>query len=160
MCQDWAETKAVYRFLSNERVNAQNILSGHFHETSKRVVACKGPILVLHDTSEFVFKRKDPKPIGSTGKLPSNERIKGAFGLSRKACGCLLHANLAVTPEGLPLGLTATHHCNRRNFKNTTAMKKKVNPTRVPISTKESQRWLDNMSRNLIRLVCQYSDGI
>jgi len=146
-CQDWAETKAVYRFLSNDRVNAQNILSGHFHETSKRIAACEGAVLVLHDTCEFVFKRKDPKPIGSTRKLPSNERIKGAFGVSRTACGCLLHASLAITPEGLPLGLTASHHWSRRNFKNTTTMKKKVNPTRVPISTKESQRWLDNISR-------------
>jgi len=146
-CQDWAETKAVYRFLSNERVNAQNILSGHFHETSKRIAACEGPVLVLHDTSEFIFKRKDPKPIGSTRKLPSNERINGAFGLSRTACGCLLHASLAITPEGLPLGLTATHHWSRKEFKNTTAMKKKINPTRVPIATKESQRWLDNISR-------------
>lgn len=146
-CQNWAETKAVYRFLSNERVNAQNILSGHFHETSKRITACEGPVLVLHDTCEFIFKRKDPKPIGSTRKLPSNERINGAFGLSRTACGCLLHASLAITPEGLPLGLTASHHWSRKEFKNTTAMKKKVNPTRVPISTKESQRWLDNISR-------------
>lgn len=146
-CQNWAETKAVYRFLSNERVNAQNILSGHIHETSKRITACEGPVLVLHDTCEFIFKRKDPKPIGSTRKLPSNERINGAFGLSRTACGCLLHASLAITPEGLPLGLTASHHWSRKEFKNTTAMKKKVNPTRVPISTKESQRWLDNISR-------------
>lgn len=38
-CQDWAETKAVYRFLSNERVSAQDILGGHFHNTSKRVAA-------------------------------------------------------------------------------------------------------------------------
>lgn len=146
VCQNWAATKAVYRFLSNERVNAQDILSGHFHETAKRITACKGPVLVLHDTSEFIYKRKDPKPIGSTRKIPSNERINGAFGLSRTACGCLLHASLAITPEGLPLGLTATHHWSRREFKNTTAMKKKINPTRVPISTKESQRWLNNIS--------------
>ncbi len=29
-CQDWASTKAAYRFLSNERVSEQEILSGHF----------------------------------------------------------------------------------------------------------------------------------
>ena len=29
-CQDWAHTKAAYRFLSNERVSEQDILSGHF----------------------------------------------------------------------------------------------------------------------------------
>jgi hypothetical protein len=29
-CQDWANTKAAYRFLSNDRVNEQEILAGHF----------------------------------------------------------------------------------------------------------------------------------
>ncbi|WP_216350657.1 IS4/Tn5 family transposase DNA-binding protein [Paraburkholderia fungorum] len=28
-CQDWSSTKAAYRFLSNERVSEQEILSGH-----------------------------------------------------------------------------------------------------------------------------------
>jgi hypothetical protein len=28
-CQDWASTKAAYRFLSNDRVSEQDILSGH-----------------------------------------------------------------------------------------------------------------------------------
>src|SRR5215469_5220853 len=29
-CQDWANTKAAYRFFSNERINEEEILSGHF----------------------------------------------------------------------------------------------------------------------------------
>ena len=29
-CQDWAATKAAYRFLSNERINEEKILAGHF----------------------------------------------------------------------------------------------------------------------------------
>jgi len=29
-CQDWANTKAAYRFLSNERVTEREILAGHF----------------------------------------------------------------------------------------------------------------------------------
>jgi hypothetical protein len=28
-CQDWANTKAAYRFFSNERVSEANILAGH-----------------------------------------------------------------------------------------------------------------------------------
>jgi len=146
VCQSWAETKAVYRFLSNERVDPQEMLSGHYHESAKRIAANDGPVLVLHDTCEFTFKRKDPKPIGSTRKIPSNERIHGAFGHSRTACGCLLHASLAITPEGLPVGLTATHQWSRREFKGTNAKKNKINPTRVPIARKESQKWLDNIT--------------
>lgn len=29
-CQDWANTKAAYRFLSNEQVPEDTILAGHF----------------------------------------------------------------------------------------------------------------------------------
>jgi hypothetical protein len=29
-CQDWASTKAAYRFFANERVTEQDILAGHF----------------------------------------------------------------------------------------------------------------------------------
>jgi Transposase DNA-binding len=36
VCQDWANTKAAYRFFSNERVDEQAILSGHFQATRDR----------------------------------------------------------------------------------------------------------------------------
>jgi len=32
-CQDWANTKAAYRFLSNEAVSEAEILAGHFRST-------------------------------------------------------------------------------------------------------------------------------
>ncbi|ABL71056.1 hypothetical protein SAMN04244581_05137 [Paracoccus denitrificans] len=56
-----------------------------------------------------------------------------------------MHASLAITPEGLPLGLTAAKFWSRSKFKETTALKRKINPTRVPIEQKESMRWLDNL---------------
>ena len=36
-CQDWANTKAAYRFFSNPKVNEEDILSGHFGSTRERV---------------------------------------------------------------------------------------------------------------------------
>nr|WP_247548023.1 transposase DNA-binding-containing protein [Bradyrhizobium sp. 177] len=30
VCQDWANTKAAYRFFSNDRVSEADILAGHF----------------------------------------------------------------------------------------------------------------------------------
>ncbi|MFO1210970.1 MAG: IS4 family transposase [Amaricoccus sp.] len=63
-------------------------------------------------------------------------------------CGLLLHASLAVTPDGLPLGLTAVKVWSRDKFKGTAALKRKINPTRVPIDRKESVRWLDNLRRS------------
>jgi hypothetical protein len=45
-CEDWANTKAAYRFLSNASVNEGPILAGHFHATQRRVAASDGLILV------------------------------------------------------------------------------------------------------------------
>ena len=41
-CQDWANTKAAYRFLDNDRVNEAEILGGHFEST--RVMRHRGAI--------------------------------------------------------------------------------------------------------------------
>src|SRR5438105_7828885 len=60
-------------------------------------------------------------------------------------CGILMHSSLAVTTQGLPLGLTAIKFWTRSKFKGTNALKRKINPTRVPIEEKESFRWLENV---------------
>lgn len=48
-CQDWAATKAAYRFFSNARVNESIILAGHFAATKSRIATAKGPILARYD---------------------------------------------------------------------------------------------------------------
>jgi hypothetical protein len=53
-----------------------------------------------------------------------------------------------VTPEGLPLGLSAIKFWARNEFKGTNALKKHINPTRVPIEEKESIRWLQNLNES------------
>jgi hypothetical protein len=147
VCQDWANTKAAYRFLDNDRVSEAEILAGHFHATRDRAAAADGPILVLHDTTEFTYKRDD---IGAIGKT-----TVGVAGVDRDgrprlytACGILMHSSLAVTTDGLPLGLTAIKFWSREKFKGTNALKKRINPTRVPIEKKESIRWLDNLRQS------------
>src|SRR5439155_6677285 len=64
------------------------------------------------------------------------------------ACGVLLHSSLAVTTDGLPLGLAAVKFWSRKGFKGTNAAKRTVNPTTVPIEEKESARWLGNLTRS------------
>jgi hypothetical protein len=143
-CQDWANTKAAYRFLTNERVSEQEILAGHFQSTRERVKATEGPILVLHDTTEFSFTRQEQTAIGLLRKLP----VQSAFGSRVLACGILMHSSLAVTTDGVPLGLGAIKFWTRKRFKGTDALKRKINPTRVPIETKESIRWLENLQHS------------
>jgi hypothetical protein len=57
ICQDWANTKAAYRFFSNDRVSEEEILAGHFQSTRERFAAHREPVLILHDTTEFVYHR-------------------------------------------------------------------------------------------------------
>jgi hypothetical protein len=57
-CQDWANTKAAYRFLSNDRVNEEDILSGHFQATRDRFASSTGFIFVLHDRPNSRFSVK------------------------------------------------------------------------------------------------------
>ena len=149
-CQDWASTKAAYRFFSNDRVDEEAILSGHFEATRDRFAATDGHVLVLHDTTEFTFKREKPERIGSTCIVNGKDK-KGRITFFT-VCGILMHSSLVVTTEGLPLGLAAIKFWTRKKFKGCNALKKKINPTRVPIDKKESIRWLTNLrqSTNLL----------
>ena len=147
VCQDWANTKAAYRFLDNARVSEAEILGGHFQATRDRTAATDGPILVMHDTTEFTYKREDVDAVGKT-----RINIAGAYrdGSPRyyTACGILMHSSLVVTTEGLPLGLSAIKFWSREKFHGANALKKHINPTRVPIEQKESIRWLDNLRQS------------
>jgi hypothetical protein len=102
------------------------------------VAATDGPILILPDTTEFVYYRESVQALGVLKK--------GFKGRAEPYAvrGVLMHSSLAVTTEGLPLGLTAIRFWSRSKFKGTNALKRSVNPTRVPIEEKESIRWLEN----------------
>lgn len=146
VCQDWANTKAAYRFFSNERVSEAEILAGHFQSTAERFMACDGPVLVLQDTTCFSFQRDNPAAVGIPYKphITRGEPRKKALTM----CGILMHSSLAVTTEGLPLGLASIKFWSRSQFKGCNALKRKINPTRVPIEQKESIRWLENLRQS------------
>lgn len=147
VCQDWANTKAAYRFFSNDRVSEADILSGHFQSTRDRLAAADGLVLVLHDTTEFTYQRERPELIGITQRINCGRDISGRPKLYT-ACGILMHSSLAITTEGLPLGLAAVKFWTRDKFKGTAALKRKINQTRVPIERKESVRWLENLKQS------------
>jgi hypothetical protein len=146
-CEDWTNTKAAYRFLFNGRINEAAILARHFQATRARFEAAKGPILVLHDTTEFSYTRESVQAIGILQKSFAG-RGKDERPRLHTVCGILMHSSLAVTTEGLPLGLVAIQFWTRSKFKGTNALKWKANPTRVPIETKESVRWLENVKQS------------
>jgi hypothetical protein len=147
-CQDWANTKAAYRFFSNDRVQEGDILSGHFGATRERFEATEGTVLLLQDTTEFSYERARPELVGMTKSVNTGKDKKGRP-RSHTLCGILMHSSLAVTTDGLPLGLAAVKFWTRKKFKGTAALKKKINRTRVPIEQKESVRWLDNLRQSI-----------
>lgn len=149
MFNDWSQVKAAYRFLSNDSVDESDILQSHFANTQNRLLTSKGTILVLHDTSEFSYKRKKPAAIGFISRKRKLTQINREIPELISVCGILMHASLAVSEEGLPLGLTAAKFWTRRVFKNTKQMKRHINPTRIPVTEKESIKWLHNLEASV-----------
>ena len=143
-CQDWANTKAAYRFFSNPNLTEGEILAGHLQSTRERFEATSGLVLVLHDTTEITYKRASPAKIGYTRKCANR---KGLFDnpIKRAMCGILMHSSLVLTTEGLPLGFSAKKFWSRPKFKNAKALYRKRNATRIPIEEKESYRWVENL---------------
>jgi transposase-like protein len=99
-CQDWANTKAVYRFLANNRVEEAEILSGHFAATCARFAASSGPVLLIQDTTEFAYRREASDQIGMTKSVNSGRDKRGRL-RHHTVCGMLMHSSLAVTTDGM-----------------------------------------------------------
>ncbi|MCW7073919.1 MAG: IS4 family transposase [Methanophagales archaeon] len=133
-CADWAETKAAYRFFQNDNVEVDEILAAHRCKTARRAKEYR-TVLALQDTSYFVYTNH-PKTEG-LGKisLKKGKNVKKIY-----SNGLLVHTCLAVTTEGLPLGLL-----DQKIFARELRIKKtgKVKPhDKLPIEQKESYRWL------------------
>lgn len=131
-CQDWANTKAAYRFFDNDRVHEDDILSGHFRSTRDRFAGTAGTVLVLHDTTEFSYRRENIGLLHKPKHGPSDHWRK-----ENPLCGISMHSSLALTQAGLPLGLAAIKFWTRKKFKGTNALRGVINPTRIPIEQKE-----------------------
>jgi hypothetical protein len=140
-CQEVAATKAAYRFFSNEKVDPATLLAGHFEATKARFAAVESStVLILHDTSEFVYNRHEDSPLGLLGRSYAGRTKEEGMRLHTQR-GVLMHSSLVVTMEGLPLGLAAIKFWSRKEFKGTSLK----DSTRFPIEEKESIRWLENI---------------
>jgi hypothetical protein len=122
-CQDWAAVKAAYRFFSNDRVREEQNLAGHFLATRKRILCGEELFLVLHDTTEFSYKREDMAAVGLVSKGSVRKDTQGRP-VYFTTCGINLHSSLAVTLEGLPLGLTAVEFWNPQGIQRPEGEKK------------------------------------
>jgi hypothetical protein len=140
-CADWAETKAAYRFFQNENVEVGEILATHRCKTAKRAKQHK-MVLAVQDTSYFVYT-SHPKTEG-LGKmsLKKGKNVKKIY-----SNGLVVHACLAVTTEGLPLGLLNQKIFLRKlRSKKTRRGKGSKAHDHLPVEEKESYRWLEAMA--------------
>src|SRR5258708_15805973 len=110
-CQDWTSTKAAYLFFANERVGESALLRGHFLATKERLASGAWPVLMLHDTTQISFRRKDVAAVGMTTRMP--QRKLNGKPQHHDVCGILMHSSLAITLDGLPLRLTAIKFSRR-----------------------------------------------
>jgi len=134
----------LYRFLNNDAVTFEAVHAPHAEQTRLRCEA-HDRVLVLHDTTEFSFTRENTQAIGLTHKVAKGHKDKRGRQRMHTVCGILMHSSLAVTTDGLPLGLTAIKLWTRKKFKGTNALQGKtldggkhsINMTRIPIEEKE-----------------------
>lgn len=127
--EDWAATKAAYRFFQNEQVTSARILSPHQGRTQERM-SQEPIVLAIQDTSYLNFSRHAK----TRGLGPIGDRRAAAQGL-------VTHNILAVTAQGLPLGLLDQKTWAREGYNQQTERERK----NTSIEYKESYRWLQGI---------------
>ncbi len=122
-CGDRAATKGLYGYCRNKAVERAAIVEAHRQATLERIrVGQYQRVLAVQDTTEYNYSHHP-----ATEKLGplDNAQVKGFFA----------HSTLAVTTEGLPLGLLAQEVWVRAETEQPPAKNR-------PIEAKESYKWL------------------
>jgi hypothetical protein len=128
--ESWGDSKAAYRFFSNEKVNEEKILATHISATLERVKQ-EEIVLLLQDTTEIDYTRH-----------PGVEDL-GYIGVSAHAArqGFYLHPTIAVTPNKVNLGLVDNIIWKRDEMG--TGAKRKL----TQIEDKQSYNWLKSFRK-------------
>jgi hypothetical protein len=122
-----AELKAAYRFFDNTQVDTNGILAPHIAQTLDRMRQVP-IVLAVQDTTEF-----------NLSHLHATEGLGRGTGDNKQ--GFMMHSLLAVTPEGLPLGVLGMKTWVRPEKK----FGRKAPATTRPIEQKESIKWLEGI---------------
>ena len=134
-CEDWAETKAAYRFFMNKNVEAQEIMEAHRLKTAERAKKHK-TVLAIQDTSYLVYTSHSKTEGLGRMSLKKGKNIEKIY-----SNGLMMHTCLGVTTDGLPVGLL-----DQQIFVRKLRTKKRRSLADVtPIEEKESYRWLQSL---------------
>jgi len=133
-CEDWADSKAAYRFFDNLEVTPEKVLDPHSQRAIERMKA-HPVVLAIQDTTFLNYTHHpETQGLGEIGTKGQNQR---GFGL---------HSTLAVTPDGQPLGILVQSYLERPvgEVAHTPNEMRKL-----PIEEKESYRWLEAFEKTI-----------
>jgi hypothetical protein len=121
-----ADTEATYRFFDNPRVDPADLDHAHQRYTLGLAADTEGPLLLVQDTTPADFT--SPGRARTLGQLAHAQHY-----------GFFIHSALALTADGLPLGLMYQHVWMRPPEQRGKRKDRRHKET----ADKESQRWLD-----------------
>ena len=134
--KDWHAAKAAYRFFQNDKISAKNILQPHFKNTAER---CKKQkiVLLIQDTCVIgLSHHPKTKGLGTIGDHPKPlDSVHGIY----------MHPVLALTPQGMPLGLLSNSFGSRTQKKDKTA--KRIDHL-IHTENKESYKWISALEES------------
>ena len=131
--ETWSEIKGCYRFFDNKKVTCSRILQPHQARTLERIKEHKR-VLFIQDTVVLSYRNRP----SATGLDFYNRNPKS----SSEFKGLLLHGLLAINDKGLPLGIIHQEFISRKKFKGPRTSARKEAEKKLPISKKESFRWV------------------
>lgn len=122
----WGDVKGAYRFLSNVNVKESALAEGINKATLQRCLQNE-TILCIQDTTNLSFESCSAKGLGY---------LDHGYG-----SGLMSHNILAVDVQGCALGILDQHIWARDNAQ----MGKTTNRKQLPITQKESNRWIQGV---------------
>jgi hypothetical protein len=128
---DWPKVKAYYRFMDrpdDSAVTMEAILSSHRERTIGRMKA-QHTVLCIQDGTDLNYSNLDK--CDGLGVIGSNQT-------NAKSRGLHLHSTLAVTTNGLPLGILRAE-CKAPVSKSKTDKRKHAN---IPVEEKKTYCWI------------------
>ncbi len=135
-CGDWAGTKGAYRLFENPKTCPARLLAPHQQQTCARMAG-----------RPLVFGVQDSCYLNSTHH-PGTEGL-GLIGSEADGqVGLIMHSTLALTPQGVPLGLLTQDIWAREAVEpDLDTAARRTQRRQRPIAAKESYKWLNALQK-------------
>jgi hypothetical protein len=133
-CGNWTNSKATYRFCSNEKVSFGAILAPHYDRTLERLSQSGNSVILCpQDTTTLNYlAHPATQGLGHVGTKPG------------QSLGLLLHSTLAVSPQGDGWGLLHAYAWARPSRRK---LRRARSRHHKKIHEKETFRWLEGFRR-------------